>query len=342
MSLSQADLALGRLAGAHRLCPRPEPFACFLALEAISSSRIAGVHASLPDVLEAAVTDRSRDEASERTLCCIRALERASFRVERGTPLSLRLVREMHSALTDALRRPGSAPGEFRAGPAWISSPDGRPETARFVPPPVEEMGVALRAWESYVHDDSARLPLLVRYALVHYQFETIHPFDDGNGRLGRLFIALQLMESGILPAPFLGLSGYFARHKKEYYDRLQYVRERGEIEAWLRFFLAAVAHEATAFLERAEQLSGLLARYERELGGHRSRVAEVAGLLVERPVLTVRYVQERLGLSQPGATNLLRRLVEEGIAREEGSGPGTRHRWLGEAVLDILEPAAG
>jgi len=180
-----------------------------------------------------------------------------------------------------------------------------------------------------------------VRCALLHYQLETIHPFLDGNGRLGRLFIVLYLMDRGRLPAPLLYLSGYFDQRKGDYYDRLQHVRERGEVTEWLQFFLDGVAVQATDAVDRAEQLSDLRESYRSRLRGG-SRAHEVVDLLFANPILTVRYVQGILGLSQPGATNLLRRLADEDIVQEVGIGPGVRHRWLGNEILAVLDPESG
>ncbi len=183
------------------------------------------------------------------------------------------------------------------------------------------------------------KLPLLVRCALMHYQFETIHPFLDGNGRIGRLFIILYLVNLGRLPTPLLYISSYFDQRKDEYYDRLQFVRERGEIEEWLNFFLTGIAGQATDAVTRAEELADLRERYRISLQGSRSRAIEVADLLFANPIMTVRAVQTRLEMSQPGATNLLRTLTSTGIVREIGEGPGTRHRWIADDILRVLDP---
>jgi Fic family protein len=259
--------------------------------------------------------------------------------MEEGFPISLRLIKEMHAILLRDVRGQERTPGEFRHSQNWISSPDNRPDTARFVPPPVDDMWQALDDWEKYLHDDLPRLPLLVRCALLHYQFETIHPFLDGNGRLGRLFIVLYLMNQGRLPAPLLYLSAYFDNRKTDYYDCLQYVRERGEVSEWLRFFMDGVAVQAADAVDRAEQLSDLREDYRSRLRGNWGRAPEVVDLLFATPILTVRYVQERLGLSQPGATNILRRLAGQGILRETGAGPGVRHRWFSDEILGVLDP---
>lgn len=340
MLLSDADAALGRLAGSGPLLPDPHLLVnAYVKQEAVSSSRIEGTQASVTEVFDAAVTGETKRDDIREVLNYVNALEHGVSRLDGGLPISLRLIREMYEVLMKGVRGQDRTPGELRRSQNWISSPDNRPATARFVPPPVDEMTEALGDWERYLHDESPRLPVLVRAALLHYQFETIHPFLDGNGRLGRLFMILYLKDQGRLPAPLLYLSSYFDDRKSEYYDRLQLVRERGEIAAWLRFFLHGVAAQANDAVDRAEQLSDLRETYRIKLRGSRSRAQDVADLLFASPVLTVRYVQEQLELSQPGATNLLRLLASKGVVREVGVGPGTRHRWFADGILDVLDP---
>ena len=340
LKLSEADAALGRLAGSGRLLPDPHLLVnAYITREAVSSSRIEGIQASVTEVFDAAVTGETQRDDIREVRNYVSALQHGVERLTGGFPISLRLIREMHKILLTDARGQERTPGEFRVSQNWISSPDNRPATARFVPPPVEQMRQVLDDWEKYLHDSSPRLPLLVRCALLHYQFETIHPFLDGNGRMGRLFIVLYLMDRGRLPAPLLYLSGYFDRRKGDYYDHLQNVRERGEITEWLQFFLNGVAVQATDAVDRAEQLSDLREDYRNRLRGSWGRAPEVVDLLFAAPILTVRYVQEQLGLSQPGAMNLLRRLAEHGIVREVGSGAGVRHRWVSDGVLGVLDP---
>ena len=340
LKLSEADAALGRLAGSGRLLPNPHLLVnAYITREAVSSSRIEGTQASVTEVFDAAVTGETKRNDIREVSNYILALQHGVRRLKDDDfPISLRLIKEMHGVLLDKVRGQDKTPGEFRLTQNWINSPDNRPTTATFVPPPVDEMWRALDDWEKYLHDEAPRLPLLVRCALLHYQFETIHPFLDGNGRLGRLFIVLYLMDRSRLPAPLLYLSGYFDQRKSDYYDRLQYVRERGEITEWLQFFLDGVAVQATDAVERAEQLSDLRESYRIRLRGG-SRAHEVVDLLFANPILTVRHVQEQLGVSQPGATNLLRRLANEEIVQEVGSGSGVRHRWFGLEVLKVLDP---
>ena len=341
MLLSEADSALGRLAGAGRTLPDPHLLVnAYITREAVASSRIEGTQASVTEIFDAAVTGvTGRDDVRE-VRNYITALQHGISRLEGRFPLSLRLIKEMHGLLLRNVRGHERTPGEFRQSQNWISSPDNRPVTARFVPPTKEEMWPALDDWEKYLHDEVPRLPLLVRCALLHYQFETIHPFLDGNGRIGRLFIILYLVDRSRLPAPVLYLSSYFEERKPEYYDCLQNVRERGDVTTWLQFFLRGVAAQAADAVERAEQLADLREEYRERIRGTRSRAAEVIDLLFANPVMTVRHVQQFLGVSQPGATNLLRQLSAVDVLREV-PGP-VRHRWFATGILDVLDPAPG
>jgi Fic family protein len=340
MLLSEADSALGRLAGAGRLLPDPHLLVnAYITREAVASSRIEGTQASVTEVFDAAVSGTTARADVQEVRNYIHALQHGLRRLNDGFPVSLRLIREMHELLLTGVRGQERTPGEFRQSQNWISSPDNQPKTARFVPPTVQEMWKALDDWEKYLHDEEPKLPLLIRCALLHYQFETIHPFLDGNGRLGRLFIILYLVDRGRLPTPLLYISSYFDQRKGEYYDRLQFIRERGEMTEWLDFFLTGIAGQANDAISRAEELADLREQYRLKLQGTRSRAIEVADLLFANPIMTVRAVQRRLNMSQPGATNLLRTLTSEGIVREVGKGPGTRHRWFADDILRVLDP---
>ncbi len=340
MLLSEADAALGRLAGSGRLLPDPHLLVnAYVTREAVASSRIEGTQASVTEVFDAAATGKSSRSDVQEVRNYIVALQHGLQRLDEGFPISLRLIREMHGILLSGVRGHERTPGDFRLTQNWISSPDNRPSTARFVPPTVENMWRALDDWEKYLHDQTPQLPLLIRCALLHYQFETIHPFLDGNGRIGRLFIVLYLQDRGRLPTPLLYISSFFDRRKEEYYDRLQFVRERGDVNAWLDFFLTGIAVQATDAVERAEQLADLREQYRLTLQSSRSRAGEVADLLFANPIMTVRAVREQLGGSQPGATNLLRTLTAHGIVREVGEGPGVRHRWFADEILRVLDP---
>ena len=337
--LSEADRALGRLAGAGRLLPNPhlllQPY---IAREALASSRIEGTQASLSDVFDAQARDTADGPVREVTNY-ISALEHGLARL-RTLPLSKRLLREVHAILLDDVRGRERRPGEIRTSQNWIGSPDNRPETAVFVPPPPDDMQTAMDALEQYLHAGT-ELPPLVEIALIHYQFETIHPFLDGNGRLGRLLIAFLLVERSLLPLPLLYLSAYFERRRSDYYDHLQAVRERGQIAAWLDFFLTGVAEQAADAVARAEALADLRETYRAKLQGDRSRAVEVVDLMFQNPVLVTNRVATQLNVTVQSALNHLRRLESEGIVREAVGVRGRSKRWVAPAVFEALDPNA-
>lgn len=335
--LSEADRALGRLAGAGRLLPNPhlllQPY---VVREALASSRIEGTQASLSEVFDAQARNRSRGPVLEVTNY-IEALEHGLARLD-SLPVSRRLLCEVHEILLADVRGQERRPGQFRNSPNWIGSPDNRIETAVFVPPPVDDMQRCLDDLERFIHEDTA-IPPLVKIALVHYQFETIHPYLDGNGRLGRLLIVFLLVERGLLPQPLLYLSAYFERRRSDYYDRLQAVRERGEVHEWLAFFLAGVSEQAIDAVTRAERLVDLRESYRQRLSGDRSRSAEVVDLVFQNPVLTTGRVAAALNTSLQGALNQVRRLEAEGIVREVPGIRGRSKRWVSFDVFDVLDP---
>ncbi len=335
--LSEADRALGRLAGTGRLLPNPhlllQPY---IAREALASSRIEGTQASLSDVFDAQARNRPDGPVREVTNY-IRALEHGLDRL-RSLPVSKRLLCEVHKILLADVRGQERRPGEMRTSPNWIGSPDNRPETAVFVPPDVSDMQRSVDDLERFLHEDTS-IPPLVKIALIHYQFETIHPFLDGNGRLGRLLIAFLLVEQHLLPQPLLYLSAYFERRRSDYYERLQAVRERGELREWLSFFLAGVNEEATDAVARAERLVDLREVYRQRVLGDRSRAVEVVDLVFQNPVLTTTRIAEALDTSLQSALNHARRLEAEGVVTEAAGVPGRSKRWVSLEVFNVLEP---
>jgi len=337
--LSEADRALGRLAGAGRLLPNPhlllQPY---IAREALASSRIEGTQASLSDVFDAQARNKPEGPVREVTNY-ISALEHGLARL-RALPVSKRLLCEVHGILLADVRGQERRPGEVRTSPNWIGSPDNRPETALFVPPDVDDMQRAFDDLERFIHE-STNIPPLVKIALVHYQFETIHPFLDGNGRLGRLLVAFLLVEQELLPQPLLYLSAYFERRRSDYYDRLQAVRERGELREWLGFFLAGVTEQAADAVTRAERLVDLREVYRQRLLGDRSRAVEVVDLVFQNPVLTTTRIAGSLKTSLQSALNHARRLEDEGIVSEVAGLPGRSKRWVSLDVFNVLEPDA-
>ncbi len=339
MLLSEADRALGRLAGAGRQLPNPhlliEPY---VTREAVSSSRIEGTQASLSDVFDAQARNSEAGPVGEVSNY-IRALNHGLDRLEK-LPVSKRLLCEVHAVLMSDVRGQEKLPGEIRRSPNWIGSPDNRPETAIFVPPPVDEMNALLDDLERFVHEDTL-IPPLVKIALIHYQFETIHPFLDGNGRLGRLLIAFLLVEQDLLPSPLLYISTYFEQRRSDYYDFLQAVREEGALRQWIEFFLSGVTTQANEAVSVAEKLVDLRERYRGALVGDRSRAHEVLDLIFLNPVLTTRRVSRTLDTTVQSANNHIRRLEHAGIVTEVAGIPGRSKRWVSLDVLRTIDPAA-
>ena len=296
LSLSAADRAIGRLAGEGRRLPNPHVLIRpFVRKEAVLSSRIEGTQATLGELLAAeagAAVDSSPDDLREVGNYVV-ALENGLERLA-TLPVSLRLVRELHEHLMRGVRGDVATPGEFRRSQNWIGPPGCTLNEATYVPPPPGELMPCLDAWERFLHDES--LPPLVHAAIAHAHFEAIHPFLDGNGRVGRLLITLLLVARDVLPSPLLYLSAYFEATRDAYYAHLLALTERGEWEEWLTYFLRGVALQSEDAVSRIEQIDELLARWRHDLVGSRSRVPERAlDLLAENPFWTVGGVADRL-----------------------------------------------
>jgi Fic family protein len=328
MALSNADTALGRLAGVGRLLRdlhllvRP-----YVTREALASSRIEGTQASLSDVFQAAAFGGSSPDSNVREVeNYIRdgdraAAPRAATNLEPGAPDHSRDAAPGRSRSRTATRRVPGDPGLDRLT-------DGHTRARNICAPLSDEMHAALRDWELFANEDP-RMPMLVRCALLHYQFETIHPFLDGNGRLGRLLIVFFLMQQGRLPAPLLYISSYLEDHQPEYYERLQAVRERGELQEWIQFFLTAVAAQAEDAVARAEQLVDLRERYRLDLAGTRSRAAEVVDLVMKNPIISSSTIERRMEVTNQGARNLILQLQRRGLIEPLGRfGRGGRQFW--------------
>jgi Fic family protein len=309
----------------------------YVTREALASSRIEGTQASLSDVFQAAASGVApSDNNVVEVQNYIKAMDTGLELLTR-LPMSLPVIRTIHETLLQDVRGREKRPGEFRGTPVWIGSPTDTPGNATFVPPLADEMHEALRDWERFANE-SPRMPLLVQCALLHYQFETIHPFLDGNGRLGRLLIVFFLVQQGRLPAPLLYISAYLEEHRPEYYDRLQAVRERGELQEWLQFFLTAVSAQAEDAVTRAEQLVDLRERYRQELAGSKSRAIEVVELMVENPILSTYSIERRLQVTNQGALNLIKQLERRGWITKVGKfGRGGRTFWVADDVFMTL-----
>ena len=337
-ALSQADFALGRLAGEGRRFPNPHFFIrSFVRREAVLSSRIEGTRTTLAELLavEAGATGAS-DAADLREVGnYVVALEFGLERLE-TLPLSLRFIRELHERLMRGVRGGIAAPGEFRRSQNWIGPPGCGLNDATYVPPPVEEMAECLYALERFLHNRD--LPPLVQTALAHAQFEAIHPFVDGNGRVGRLLITLLLMERGLLPSPLLYLSAYFEATREAYYAHLLAVTENGAWEDWLVYFLDGVRSQAEDALARIARIDALLASWLYRFAGSRAgRAEEVLGLFVETPFWTVRDIGRRMGVAYTTARRAVDRLEDAGIVALVGERRRNRV-YCARAVLEALE----
>lgn len=337
-ALSRADIALGRLSGLATIIDNPALLlGPALAQEALASSRIEGTEASLSEVLSAENEDVPIENENLREVAnYLRAIEQGTDLIA-SWPLTLRFFCALHETLLTGVRGDEKSPGELRRSPVWIGSPNARPETARFIPPHQDDLGELLADWERFVNEPSS-MPSVLRGALMHYQFETIHPFLDGNGRIGRLLIGFELMRDDILSAPILHISGYFEANRNQYYDRLQAVRERGEIDEWVQFFAAAVEHQANESAGRIRTLLDIRERYRAQVRGDRSQVADLIDVLLENPVITVNAVVRALAVTQPTASNLLRRAERLGWVRSAGRwGRGGKERWVASEIWQAV-----
>ena len=317
----RAHLALGRLDSISTLLPDPSFFLYFyIRKEAVLSSQIEGTQSSLSDLLlyESEVTPGVPLDDVEEVSRYVAALTHGLDRLRGGFPLSIRLLCEIHGVLLASGRGSEKMPGELRTSQNWIGGT--RPGNARFVPPPAHEVMPALGTLEKLLHDDPVRIPTLLKAALAHVQFETIHPFLDGNGRLGRLLITFLLCAEGALSEPLLYLSLYFKTHRDTYYDLLQRVRVDGDWEAWLQFFLEGVAATAEQATSTAHRVLALLRDDRAKIDGL-GRVAGSVRLVHEsmsrRPVLTIPRASAQLGLTRPTVTTALQHMRALGIVNE-------------------------
>ena len=337
LRLADAEAALGRLAGAGRLLPHPHLLVRpYLRREAVASTRIEGTQASLLDVFDAEASEQPLTADVEEVVNYVQAMEAGLVRLS-TLPLSTRLIREMHAVILAGVRGRDRQPGEIRSTQNWIGPPGATIETATFVPPPPAELGDLLTDLERFVHEEPA-LPPLVQAALVHYQFETIHPFLDGNGRLGRLLIVFFLVVRDRLPEPLLYLSPYFEARRDQYYDALQGVRERGDLAQWLALFLDGVRVQAADAVTRAERLTDLREDYRARVRTvTRGAANDLVDLAFEQPILNARLVESRLSVTRPAALAALRQLAEVGILDEIAGGPRRQLRWRATQILSAL-----
>ncbi len=315
--LSQADTAIAELSATGRHLPNPHLLiAPYIRREAVLSSRIEGTHTNLPDLLLGEIEDGKREQNDDATEVgnYVRALEHGIARLP-TLPLSLRLVRELHALLMQGVRGANRTPGEFRTGQNIVGSRGQDEASAPYVPPPVAEMHEALTAWEAYVSTPDG-YPTLIQCALQHVQFESIHPFGDGNGRVGRLLISLFLIERGRLSQPLLYLSGFIDEHRQDYYDLLQRVRTHSAWNDWIRYFLTGVIETATQAAAQANELLQIREDFRRAMHAKPKALAMIDHLLTN-PYMTVGHATRLLDVSQPTARAAVMALQAAGILVE-------------------------
>ena len=337
-ALSGADRAVGRLAGEGWRFPNPHLFISpFLRREAVLSSRIEGTRTTLEELLAAqagALVGRASEDLEE-VVNYVDALEYGLERLD-TLPLSLRLIREIHERLMRGVRGDMATPGEFRRSQNWIGPAGCTLSDASYVPPPADELMGCLDALERFLNDDS--LPPLVHAGLAHAQFEAIHPFLDGNGRVGRLLITLLLVEREILPSPLLYLSAYFEASREEYYAHLLAVTQEGAWERWLSYFLRGVQVQAEDAINRMEEIDGLFEDWREALAGVQSgRPEEVLRLFIGNPFWTAGGIAEELGVAYTTARRAIERLEAAGIVSLVGEAKRNRV-YCAQEMLDVLQ----
>ena len=345
--LSGADRAVGELAGQARNLPNPYLFIRpMLQREAVLSSRIEGTQTSVQElILSEADTRRQGATKTDGDVLEVRnyvwAMEYGLERIQ-TLPLCLRFIRELHEKLMRGVRGDRHTPGEFRRIQNYIAPPGAPLSQASYVPPPHLEMTQGLDALEKFIHAPD-NLPPLLRLALVHYQFEAIHPFSDGNGRVGRLLLSLMLCSDNLLSAPCLHLSGWFEKHRQTYYDRLLGVSQRGEWEAWLLFFLEGVATEARAATRSIGQLVGLWQKYRAQLTSARSSALplKLVDELFRSLAITIPLAAKVLAVTPRSATLTIEKLIDQGVLVELKSSHDTPLRprlFLAREILRVAE----
>jgi Fic family protein len=339
VALANASTMVGKLAGEGRRLPNPHVLIRpFIRREAVFSSRIEGTQSTLGELLASeagAAVERSPEDLREVGNYVV-ALEYGIERLK-TLPLSLRLVRELHEKLMTGVRGQHATAGEFRRTQNWIGPPGATLAQASYVPPPPGSLGEHLAAWEKFLHDQM--LPPLIHAALAHYQFEAIHPFLDGNGRVGRLLITIELCERNVLPTPFLYLSAFFDATRTDYYGGLRGITEAGDWAGWLQYFLNGVARQAEDALSRAERTNKLLEQWRRKLASdsHAKAAFQMVDLLGANPFVTPRGAQQRLGLAYNTIMRAIGQLEKQAIVEEVSGGKRDRV-YCARKLLQIFE----
>lgn len=339
-AVQNASLALGQLSGASMLLTDPALLlGPSMAQEAVQSSRIEGTQASLSDVLsaEAEQEDIADPDLHEVNNYLLALNEGASLLND--LPISQRFFKQLHHTLLQGVRGEEKLPGETRSSPVWIGAADATPRTAAFIPPHNDYVPNALSDWEKFANE-ADNYTTVVKSGLLHYQFETIHPFLDGNGRIGRLLILFVFMQDGVLRHPTLGVSGYFEKHRDEYYARLQNVREKGEIDEWIQFFSAGIEYQSKQSAQRIGSLVEIRERYRQHVtnSGDRSALTRLVEVIFRNPVVTVESVCRKLQISQPTASGALRKAETLGWLDSAGRwGRGGKERWIATEIWQTV-----
>ena len=341
ISLSRADYILGKLAREGSKLPNPHLLIrLFITREAVLSSKIEGTHATIGEILahNVGISVQQNPDDLQEVQNYIVALEFGIKRLNE-LPLSLRLIKETHEQLMQGVRGSHATPGEFRKSQNWIGPPGCTLNTAKFVPPPVDQLMECLGDFENFLHN--RQLPALIHVALCHYQFEAIHPFLDGNGRIGRLLIAILLIEQKILPSPLLYLSAFFEATRDEYYRLIFNISNNGSWRDWLLYFLNGVAVQSEDALSRAERINGLLDKWKLQVASGASNVTvDIVEHFAVNPYLTIKKIAEKLDIAYSTAQRGISKLEVENIVKQVGDNKRDKV-YCATEILSILEEPA-
>ena len=340
-ALSQADLALGRLDGSIHTLPHPDLFVyMYVRKEAVLSSQIEGTQSSLQDVLaaEANIFAPDRPKDVDEVVNYVRAMNHGIKRLQH-LPVSVRLIREIHAELLKGVRGSPLRPGDLRTSQNWIGPAGCTLNEATFIPPPPHEVPQRMTELERFLHSEKG-MPLLIKIGLAHAQFETIHPFLDGNGRIGRVLITFLLCEKQVLMKPILYLSHFFKQNRQQYYERLQSVRDTGDWEQWLIFFLRGVVEVSWQATETARRILSLREDHRHTITEHLGRAAgnghRVLDHLYQHPIVSVSDVRKLIEVSNPAANNLVARLVDTDVLREY-TGYSRNRKFIYQSYIDLF-----
>lgn len=340
--LSNADRALGRLDGATSILPNPDLFvAMYVRQEAVLSAQIEGTQSTLEDVLQFEIDARGQERPKDiqEIFNYVDAMYYGLRQLEE-MPLCLQLIKDIHGKLLEGVRGSDRTPGEFRKRQNWIGAPGCNIATASFVPPPITEMHQTLHDLEKFLHDTKS-FPVLIQCGLAHAQFETIHPFLDGNGRVGRLLITFLLCQRGVLQRPLLYLSHYLKRHRTEYYDRLMNIRTNGDWEGWLKFFLQGIYDVSQAATGTARSILNLREEHRQAAGQKLAGSAyglRLLDFLFERPIVNIRLVENHLQCAYITASKTVEHFVKLGFLKEI-TGWQRNRLYRYEPYLNLFDP---